>query len=160
MQSDQDLLRDVVVCIRELLLDEIARFKHPAFREEREWRLIARPDLRRRVSDTTPTDCPLHNFRHSKGYLVPYIELRPGHKKLPLASVRFGPSLVASRCEDPLRMLLAANDFRDIQVVGSELPVICSWVPENRSHHGRRRIKSARSLRSNSDRRIAFALIT
>ncbi len=121
---DSNLVSDTVLMLQELLLDEIVRFKHPAFVDEREWRLVARFDPRRPLPKTKPSDQPLFRFRSSGGYLVPYIELKPAKGKLPLCSVRVGPSLDFKRYDGPTRLFLARHGFSDAEVVGSDLPVI------------------------------------
>jgi hypothetical protein len=116
---------DVTLAIEELLLDEVAAFKHPAFLDEREWRLIARLDLRPELSSTVPPEDVIHQFRLAGGYVVPFIELKPREGKIPLTSVGFGPSLDFKRYQDPVRQLLAVKGFSDdIQLTGSDLPVI------------------------------------
>jgi hypothetical protein len=120
-----NFVRDVIVAIQELLLDEVVSFKHPAFSDEREWRVVARLDLRAELPPSKPTPGkPLHQFRQSGGYVVPFIELGSKKEKLPLASVRFGPSLDFKRYEDSIRMLLAYEGFSKVELNGSELPVI------------------------------------
>ena len=91
--SNPNLFNDIVVMIQELLLDEIVRFKHPAFVDEREWRLVARFDFRRTRPTTKSSSGSLFQFRSSGGYVVPFIQLKPTKGKIPLTSVRFGPSL-------------------------------------------------------------------
>ena len=83
--------------LSELLLDEIATFKIPAFEEEREWRLVVRPrwiDKSAKFSTSS-----LIKFRESRGYLVPYLELRPPEGRL------------SDPC-DPLRTLLNSGASR------------------------------------------------
>jgi hypothetical protein len=116
---------DVVLCLQDRLLEQIVTFKNPAFREEGEWRLVARPNLLRARVGQQPQegDSPL-KFRVSRGSLVPYLELLPKEGKIPLKSVRYGPSLEGSRVENPVRMMLTVNGFPDVDVTGSKLPVI------------------------------------
>ena len=118
-----NLETDIVVLLQELLLDEIVRFKHPSFEDEREWRLVARFDFRHAHEGNFSPE-PFFKFRNTGGHLVPYIELRPKAGKLPLTSIRFGPSLDFRRYEDPMRLYLANTGFTGIGVGGSDLPVI------------------------------------
>lgn len=119
------LLADTVLYVAELLLDDIVTFKNPAFEEENEWRLIARPSLiRTQMAQQSEEEAASFKFRESRGSLVPYLELLPRAEKIPLRSVRYGPSLEGSRVENPVRMLLAGCGFQRIGVTGSELPVI------------------------------------
>jgi hypothetical protein len=122
----QGLLVDVVRFAEDLLLDSVIAFKNPVFEEEKEWRLIARPHLDsaevvpRPVRKGGPSD---FKFRRSGGSLVPYIELLPKRERIPLVSVRYGPSLEPGRTRNSVDMLLAASGFHDIRVVGSDIPV-------------------------------------
>jgi len=120
------LLVDVVQYLSELLLNQIVTFKNPAFREENEWRLVVRPNLIRGQDRKPPSrgPSPKFKFRQSRGSLIPYLELHPTDDKIPLKSVRYGPSLVGNRVEGPLRLLLADCGFTNVEVTGSELPVI------------------------------------
>ena len=119
------LLIEMILFTQELLLDDIVTFKNPAFREESERRLIARPTLIR-TTEAEPSQEMVSSFkfRASRGSLIPYLELLPRDMKIPLRSIRYGPSLDGSRVENPLRMLLAASGFTNVQITGSELPVI------------------------------------
>jgi DUF2971 family protein len=116
------LLMEVTDFIYELLLDEIATFKNPAFEEEREWRLVVRRRWIDFGEDKNPDPAP--KFRRSRGSLVPYLELRPGAPTIPLRSIRFGPSLERKRVETPLRLLLSSCGFGPVDIEGSDLPVV------------------------------------
>lgn len=113
---------EVAGFIYELLLDEIATFKNPAFEEEREWRLVVRRRWIDFGEDKDPDPAP--KFRRSRGSLVPYLELHPGEPKIPLKSIRFGPSLERKRVETPLRLLLSSCGFGEVSIEGSDVPVI------------------------------------
>lgn len=121
----RSLLAQIVHFGVELLLDAVVTFKNPAFKEENEWRLVVRPSLlRAQDNQDSGVESPQIKFRQCRGSLVPYIELRPKEAKLPLRSIRYGPSLQASRVETPLIMVLGTNGFKDVTVTGSEMPVI------------------------------------
>jgi len=121
----EDLRREAVRYIEELLLDDIVTFKNPAFREEKEWRLIVRPRLiGTQQSQPSGVKASPFRFRGSRGSLVPYLELHPEGERIPLKSVQFGPSLEASRAENSVGMLLASCGFKDVKVSGSQIPVI------------------------------------
>jgi hypothetical protein len=64
-----------------------ACFKHPSFREEREWRLVLRTPVNRLL------DTQLH-FRLGTSTLVPYIEfaLAPPEKGIPIQEIVVGPN--------------------------------------------------------------------
>jgi hypothetical protein len=109
--------------LSELLLDEIATFKNPAFEEESEWRLVVRPRWIDKSANFSTSS--LIKFRESRGYLVPYLELRPPEgQRLPIRAIRYGPSLIRERVEDPLQLFLNSCGFRGVRIDGSELPVI------------------------------------
>jgi hypothetical protein len=110
------LLSDIVEWFEEMLLQQIVTFKHPAFKDEREWRIIVRPD---KVSCDESI-----KFRTLRGSLIPYVELSPRRAKLPISSVYFGPSLEPSRTKKPIEMLLRANGFGSLEVNGTDIPVI------------------------------------
>lgn len=122
----KDLVHDLIFLLLELLLDEIVTFKHPAFEDEREWRLIARFDFRAEIKSTPPGEKtePLFQLRESGGYLLPYVDLKPTGAKIPLTSINFGPSLDFERYQTPIVQLLAQREFPDVKVKGSRLPVI------------------------------------
>lgn len=122
--TDVHLANEVVVLVEELLMDEIVRYKDPAFVDEREWRLVARLDFRRDPPEKKLSEESLFRFRSAGGYVVPFINLKPRDGKLPLASIRFGPSLNFNRYEDPMRLYLAAHGYSGVDVSGSGLPVI------------------------------------
>ncbi len=64
-------------------------------------------------------------YRHSKGVLVPYLKLSPlDNGQLPIHSLRFGPSLDKFQTEYALQGFLLKHGYEDIQVFGSEMPVI------------------------------------
>lgn len=104
-----------------LALREIVRFKHPAFREESEWRLIAQPPPR--ISGEYQDAVATVKFRPSHGVPTPYIELRPEGDLLPITSVRYGPTLERKRVEHALAVLLRKLGYPNIELVGSEIPV-------------------------------------
>lgn len=97
-----------------VLLDMLLSFKHPAFEEENEWRLI-RVTLEDHLVEHL-------QFREAAGGLIPY---RPtplfkddpdGQLIFPLGSVSFGPSLDPSRTRAPLELFLhhAASKQRPV----------------------------------------------
>jgi hypothetical protein len=124
----QEMLGEIVLCLQELLLDEVVSFKNPAFKEEKEWRLIVKPSLIRdqgqpKLPKAERTGSPF-KFRQFRGALIPYIELLPMEGKMPLRSIRFGPSLAPNRTENALGLLLAGYGYEKVEVTGSDLPVI------------------------------------
>lgn len=115
-ETEKDLRYKIVEWLDDRLLQEIVTFKHPAFYDEQEWRVIVRPNK-------TPNDDSV-KFRPLRGGLVPYVELSPRSSKLPIASIYFGPSLEPNRTKRPLELLLRANGFGELPVKGADIPVI------------------------------------
>jgi hypothetical protein len=104
-----------------MALTEIARFKHPAFREEKEWRLVARPWS----GATNAKKTGNLKFKSSRGMLTPYLELSPKEDKslLPIVSVRYGPTLEKRRAENTLSLFLKQLGYTNVHLHGSEIPV-------------------------------------
>lgn len=111
----------------DLIAEHVVGFKNPAFAEEREWRIVLRRNLWdwiQDLADNKPWFKP--DFRHSRGILVPYIQLKPasGQNNLPVVSVRFGPSLNKMKAEPSLRTFLTANGYSHAEIRGSNIPVL------------------------------------
>jgi hypothetical protein len=119
-----DLLYEIVEWIEEMLLQLIVTFKHPAFKDEQEWRVIVRPNKLAVVNPSQQNIESSIKFKQLRGSLVPYVELSPRKTKLPIASVYFGPSLEPSRTKQPIEMLLRANGFGNLPINGADIPVI------------------------------------
>lgn len=103
-----------------MALGEIVRFKHPAFIEEKEWRLISQPVS----AQIPPEETNLIKFKPSRGMLTPYIELTPqSGTLLPINSVRYGPTLDKKRVENALTVLFRKHGYSGIQFHGSDIPV-------------------------------------
>jgi hypothetical protein len=115
----------ILKAAQELMLDEILAFKDKAFKEEDEWRLIVRPRLflLQGTDDRGMTPTKTY-FRPSRGLLVPYLKLVAPTGKLPIVSIRSGPSIDRARAEASVRLLLREYDFRDVAFSGSEIPVL------------------------------------
>ena len=114
--------------IVEMLFEEIVGFKNEAFKEENEWRIVVRPRelLKQRVGDDYDdggTPMPIY-FRCSKGMLIPYVKLNAHYlKKLPIASVRSGPTLDKTTAQMSIVMILEKNGFPPVSVEGSDITV-------------------------------------
>jgi hypothetical protein len=141
-QAMNNLLSDLGLFLQELVMDEIVSFKNPAFTEEREWRIVARPRLvemqRARQQDARAIEqapaqqapageqapaSPIQ-YRHSKGTLIPYLSLSSRENgQLPIHSVRYGPTLEKFQTEYALIGFLIGHAYNHVRVVGSELPV-------------------------------------
>lgn len=102
-------------------LREIVRFKHPAFNDEREWRLIAVP--KHRSSSSGYDDSAFIKFKPSHGVPTPFLELKPKETLLPITSVRFGPTLDKKRVEHALQLLFKKYGYPEISIYGSDIPV-------------------------------------
>jgi len=114
-------IRDV---IEELFLDLIVGFKHEAFQEEQECRIVVCPRrLRKQGTDDGGRTRPPVYFRSSNGAIVPYVRLVPTKGSLPIQSIRCGPSLDRKRAGVSIEMLLEAEAFHDVAVYGSDIPV-------------------------------------
>lgn len=106
-----------------VLLDMLISFKHEAFKDENEWRLICvtREDFQPEAL----------KFREADGGLVPYRptyifdESKDGNLKLPLRSVTFGPSLESVRTRSSIELLQhhIAVDSHQIELVSHEVQI-------------------------------------
>jgi hypothetical protein len=92
----------------------LARCKHPAFQEEREWRVV------NWVSD----DSERIRFRSVRGELRPYVELslEDSDGRLPLRSVVCGPTTDRNRGVEAVTLLLKGRGYRHTEVVASQVP--------------------------------------
>jgi hypothetical protein len=111
--------------IEDLLIEEIVGFKNPAFKEEREWRLVLRRRelVKQSEDDNGRTPTQLY-FRTSRGLIVPFIKLIPVDSQLPISTIRFGPALDRRKGEAGLRAMLVENDFNKVKIEGSDIPVL------------------------------------
>ena len=108
----------------------VTSFKSPAFAEELEWRLVARPFFT--SFPTVPQDGlaevrKIVDFRSTERGLVPYIELTPlANVRLAdiISQVRFGPTANPGLARSATRLLLDSNDLESVEVVGSDISVL------------------------------------
>jgi len=100
-----------------LLVDIILSYKHPAFEEEQEWRMI-----RTKLDSHEPDKL---NFRSSDGGLVPYLKNNIYSEQeenfvFPVSSIQLGPSLEAERNEIAIQLFLnhvrTTNDSEEIKI--------------------------------------------
>lgn len=98
-----------------ILLDMLLSFKHPAFEEEQEWRLI------HITMDNFKPE--LVKFRDNPHGLIPYRSLylydqEEDAKTFPIKTIGVGPSLDYERNLKPLKLLLHhhSNDGHEIQI--------------------------------------------
>lgn len=95
-------------------------YKHSAFLEEREWRLIS----------LQPRDhLEQYRFRPGIGFLVPYVELDlhwrvgPNRGKLPISNVVIGPTLHPDLAKKSVELLLRKCGFHHVTITASEAPL-------------------------------------
>ncbi|HEX7964953.1 MAG TPA: DUF2971 domain-containing protein [Gammaproteobacteria bacterium] len=87
--------------------------KDQAFEEEREWRIISRPMMAKRLS-----------FREGKSTIVPYCNLPIGGEKKPFAinEVVIGPTVAQGRAVRAVSSLLVHRKHKDVSVTLSKVP--------------------------------------
>jgi hypothetical protein len=116
----------IMIVIADMLLEEIVGFKNEAFEAEKEWRVVVRQrELTKQGTDDggkTPTRV---HFRSSKGMLVPYLRLIPSDtvERLPIASVRSGPTLEKTTAAMAIKLMLDNNGYSNVEVHGSDISV-------------------------------------
>ncbi len=93
--------------------DLLRRLKHPAFEAERESRLSTSNYQLRQTA---------RKYRTGPLGVVPYYEYRP-ETKLPILSVRVGPSPYAAASVAAAEMLLRDHGFDDVPVLESNIPI-------------------------------------
>ena len=104
------------------LFDLVISFKHPAFAEEQEWRLI-RVVAERAAADEL-------RFREARGELVPYRPMHlydadtGGKRTFPLREVRFGPTLNARATSSAVSLLVAYEATRSHPITIEGRPTV------------------------------------
>jgi len=112
--------------IADILLEEIVRFKHEAFRVEKEWRIvIRRRQLKKQATDDGGKTPLKTHYRALNGMLVPYVKLIPSGnaKHLPIKCIRSGPTFDKTTAAMALHMLLEDNAYPPVRVLGSDIAV-------------------------------------
>jgi hypothetical protein len=120
-------VRMFLAVIAEMLLEEAVAFKDQAFEVEKEWRIVVRPrELHKQANDDGgKTPVPVY-FRTSNGLIVPYVKMLPTknhHTKLPIVSVRTGPTLDKNNAALSVNMLMQKNGYSGVAVTGSGITV-------------------------------------
>jgi hypothetical protein len=91
--------------------------KHPGFREEREWRILANFDS---------TDLSRVQFRQGQTTLIPYVELglsgSGGSERLPIREVVHGPTAHRELALQSLNSLFEKQGFDPPKIWGSTIP--------------------------------------
>ena len=117
-----------VESIGEMLLEETLSFKSKAFAVEQEWRMVVRPRklLKQGNDDGGRTPIPIH-FRVTDKYAIPYVRLIPkgDDQKLPINSIRSGPTLDRSIAELSIRQLLSKHNFVGVLLEYSDISARC-----------------------------------
>ena len=111
--------------IADILLDEVVAFKDQAFEVENEWRIVVRPRelYKQGTDDGGKAPVPIY-FRTSNGLIIPYVKMLPTknhHTKLPIVSVRTGPTLDKNNAALSVNMLMQKNGYSGVAVTGSEI---------------------------------------
>jgi hypothetical protein len=127
----------LILFLQELQLGQIVAFRRPGFKEEREWRAVARPQLveLRHEREQQPSqqdetqghrpDEPTMKHRMFKGILAPFVELKPANGELlPIMSVTYGPSLGKLKTKSAFMGFLVQHGHKRVEVLGCETPVL------------------------------------
>jgi hypothetical protein len=119
-QLDSEILSAFAVFLSDHLREFLFTFKHYAFSEEGEWRVIF-PFVRDDHIDHL-------KFRDGSGMPVPYLELDLGARTpelpiLPLVEVVHGPTLHPQLTKKSLYLMLQQHGYDHVEVVGSEAPL-------------------------------------
>lgn len=106
--------------LRELLGYLLPAFKHIAFREEQEWRLL--------VQVIRDRDLNAMKFRQTGELVVPYVTIRPNQNEqaappLPLVSVTCGPSNAPDLLTNSCHLLLEQAGYDHVEVSTSGAPL-------------------------------------
>jgi len=107
------------------LLPAAACFKHPAFFEEKEWRIVISPSPLE-PSEGDLVESPVHPVKFRKGVfgITPYIEFPLGLRSVnsPLRRVTVGPTPHIDDALIAVKALLAANGITNVEVAKSKIP--------------------------------------
>ena len=103
--------------LRQFLPTVFPFFKHPAFREEREFRIVYSPSPK---GESLAVD-----FRTGGARLIPCVRLSlPESKALPLSGVYFGPGSSDRTNIHALRWLLDSRGLHEVAAEGSTIPFL------------------------------------
>lgn len=107
-----DLLALATEAAKEMPL-RCAKFKHPAFEEEKEWRLVVGP---------LPGNSGHICYRPGERVIIPYVEIDFRTSGLPLKRIIVGPGPHQIRNVGSLRQMLIVQGFTGVEVLPSEVP--------------------------------------
>jgi predicted RNA-binding protein len=113
-EIDEDSIRVLARVLSSILRDLPRFFKHPAFSNEQEWRIVKSkfgrnlyPEVYNPISDL--------KFRSSQNLLVPYIEIpiisQDDNKIVPIKKVFVGPKHRDRLAEESLKMYLCSKGY-------------------------------------------------
>jgi hypothetical protein len=110
----------------DILVEEIAAFKSEDFESEKEWRMVVRQRVRLKQGNDNGSGIPnpIHSHKVS-GIDTPYVKLIPFDvsKKIPIASIRFGPTNKKMSNKVEIETLLRTNGFTDVELLDSKIPL-------------------------------------
>ena len=118
-------VKKFLATVADILLDGIVAFKDQAFQVENEWRIVVRPRelYKQGTDDGGKTPVPIY-FRTNSGLIVPYVKMLPTknhHTKLPMVSVRTGPTLDKNNAALSVNMLMQKSGYAGVTVTGSDI---------------------------------------
>ena len=94
------------------LADLCAKFKHPAFKEEEEWRLVVGPLF------NNEDIC----YREGERMIIPYVKIDFCTTGLPLKRIIVGPGPHKERNAQSLRQMLIRQGLAEVEVSPSKVP--------------------------------------
>ncbi|MEP6652258.1 MAG: DUF2971 domain-containing protein [Myxococcales bacterium] len=100
------------------------RMKAPAFQNEKEWRLITFAMEGADTPDPHGEEDATHmSFREMGNRIVPYFKAGYAEGRVPLCSVRSGPTVDGSLAKDSIARVLKASKYpwRDIDIMSSDI---------------------------------------
>jgi hypothetical protein len=115
-----------VTSISDILFEESLSFKDKAFEVEKEWRIVirSRAHLKQGTDDGDHLNLPVR-FRTARGQLIPYVLVLPagGALRLPLTSIRIGPTPDKISAWMAVRMLLDKEGYGQVKIAHSNIPL-------------------------------------
>lgn len=122
-------IEDVVTILASYSLLELVRWqctvKHPAFCEEREWRIVAFPNIRVAGGAIEYVDFSSIRYRAGRHSVIPYLEFSPpAETKLPITEIICGPGGHQVLTAKAVRLLLRTSGFDNVTVRNSSVPLV------------------------------------
>ena len=124
MSDTNNTIAIAVSFLKDHLAEYLFTFKSATFAEEKEWRVVLNLWSSERNDRLSALE-----FRTVGGLAVPYfaLDLSPASgvhtNMLPIASVRFGPTLHTELADRSLEMLLQKHGYSFAEVLGSNVPL-------------------------------------